>query len=386
MSDQSRHARQKSAFILFDPDLYKQSAMTPQDYPVAPHFNISFPDQYVAHVEINRPTKLNAFSPPMWSEIGAIFSTLSVDPDVRVVLLTGAGDRAFTAGLDVTSAMAEGPLSSTGTGDPARKAAILRRHIEDYQQYISKIEKCEKPVIAVLHGISYGLAIDMTCCCDVRLCAQDARFSVREVAIGLAADVGTLSRLPYAGVGMSWIKDVCLTGREFGADEAARVGFVSGVYPTKRDAVEKGRELARAIAANSPVAVQSTKEVINFSRDHTIADGKISDHDSLYIKAALLIPNVLRPQVSTMSRYGTLQRCRLKMSRTPCCRASKRQSRSLRNYEKQYPNHDTKPYRRRGRSGEKDHEIAKRYEDPGLCISTYNRCIFHGHLEALSFL
>nr|POF01234.1 delta(3,5)-delta(2,4)-dienoyl-coa isomerase, mitochondrial [Quercus suber] len=248
--------------------------MASQAYSAFPHFKITFPFPFVAHVEIHRPEKLNAFSPPMWDEIGRIFSLLSVDPDVRAVVLTGAGERAFTAGLDVTAAASEGPLTqSNAGGDAARKAAVLRRHIADYQAQITQIERCEKPVIAVLHGISYGLAIDMTCCCDVRICAAGTRFSVREVMIGLAADIGTLSRLPYAGVSMSWIKDVCLTAREFGAEEALRVGFVSSVFRDKQEAVEKALEMARTMAQMSPVAVQSTKEVINYSRDHTVADG-----------------------------------------------------------------------------------------------------------------
>jgi len=160
------------------------------------HFNVTFPAQYVAVVEINRPKKLNAFFQPMWVNLGAIFKKLSHDPDVRVVMLTAAGERAFTAGLDVQSASESGPLSRQhDIGDAARKATALRRHIQEFQDHVTEIEKCEKPVIAVMHGITFGLGIDMSTCCDVRICAKDTRFSVREVEIGLAADVGTLTRL-----------------------------------------------------------------------------------------------------------------------------------------------------------------------------------------------
>lgn len=125
-----------------------------------------------------------------------------------------------------------------------------------------------------VHGISYGAAIDLSTCCDIRLCAKDTIFSVREVAIGLAADLGTLTRLGHTGVPMSWIKDVCLTARDFDAQEALSMGFVSGVYESKTAAVERAMVLAKDIAAASPVAVQSTKAVINYSRDHTVADGE----------------------------------------------------------------------------------------------------------------
>ncbi|TKA76669.1 hypothetical protein B0A55_02611 [Friedmanniomyces simplex] len=237
------------------------------------HFNITFPSQHVAQVEINRPQKLNAFIEQMWIDLGAIFRKLSIDPDVRAVILTAVGDRAFTSGLDVQAASENGAVARTEHADPARKATAIRRHILDFQEDISAIEKCEKPVIAVLHGISYGLAIDMTTCCDIRICSRDTRFSVREVDIGLAADIGTLTRLPKANVPMSWVKEVCLTARDFGAEEALRVGFVSAVYESKGAALGKAVEMGRLLASKSPVAVQSTKQILNYSRDHSVADG-----------------------------------------------------------------------------------------------------------------
>ncbi|KAK4503902.1 hypothetical protein PRZ48_004817 [Zasmidium cellare] len=240
-------------------------------------FNVTFPHQYVAVVEIDRQKKLNSYTQQMFSDLGAIFSSLSLDPEVRAIVLTAAGERAFTAGLDVTAA-ASGPLTGEGMADQksedvARKAWSLRRHIKEIQDPVSEIEKCEKPVICVMHGISYGAAIDISTCADIRICSKDTRFSVREVAIGLAADVGTLTRLPKTSVSMSWIKDVCLTARDFGAKEALEVGFVSGVFEDKKAALERGLEIARDIANKSPVAVQGTKAVINYTRDHSVADG-----------------------------------------------------------------------------------------------------------------
>ncbi len=237
------------------------------------HFNITFPSQYVAQVEIARPQKLNAFIEQMWTDLGAIFRKLSVDPDVRAVILTAAGDRAFTSGLDVQAASQNGVLAQTEHADPARKALSIRRHILEFQRDITAIEECEKPVVAVMYGISYGLAIDMTVCCDIRICAEDTRFSVREVDIGLAADIGTLTRLPKANVPLSWTKEVCLTARDFDAGEALRVGFVSAVCESKSAALKKALEMATLLASKSPVAVQSTKQILNYSRDHSVADG-----------------------------------------------------------------------------------------------------------------
>lgn len=127
-------------------------------------------------------------------------------------------------------------------------------------------------MICVLHGICYGLAIDLSCCADVRLAAADARLAVKEVDIGLAADIGTLSRLPRLVASASWVKDVCLTAREFGAPEALSVGFVSQVHPSKAAALDAAVAMAALLASKSPVAVQGTKELLNHARDHTVQD------------------------------------------------------------------------------------------------------------------
>ena len=256
--------------------------MAPSDYPKQQYFNLTFPHPFVAHVEIARAEKLNAFTEPMVHSLGSIFKQLSSDPDVRAVVLSGAGPRAFTAGLDVQAASESGPLASAdsqvegGTAlDTARKAVLLRRHILQFQASVSLVEQCEKPVIAVLHGISYGIALDITTCCDVRFCSRDVRFAVKEVDIGLAADVGTLTRLPKANLPMSWVKEVSFTAREFGAEEALRVGLVSGVFDSREQTLEKALALARSIGEKSPIAVQATKEILNFSRDHSVQDGKL---------------------------------------------------------------------------------------------------------------
>lgn len=124
----------------------------------------------------------------------------------------------------------------------------------------------------MLHGYSLGLAIDMSTCADIRVCAKDTKFAVKEVDIGLAADIGTLSRLPKVVGNLSWVKDVAFSARIFGADEALKVGFVSHVLDTKEAAVEKAMKMAELLASKSPVAVQGTKELLNHARDHTVAE------------------------------------------------------------------------------------------------------------------
>ncbi|KAI9813668.1 MAG: putative secondary metabolism biosynthetic enzyme [Pycnora praestabilis] len=211
----------------------------------------------------------------MWLELHAIFENLSYSPSVRAIVLTGAGDKAFTAGLDVQAASQSGVLAQNGRKflDGARKATNIRRHIAEFQDCITALEKCEKPVICVLHGYTLGLGIDIATAADVRICASNTKFAIKEVDIGLAADIGTLTRLPKVVGSYSWVKDVCLTARIFGVEEALRVGLVSGVYEDKARAVEAGLKMAALIASKSPVAVQGTKELLNFSRDHNVQDG-----------------------------------------------------------------------------------------------------------------
>ncbi|QKX57553.1 uncharacterized protein TRUGW13939_04670 [Talaromyces rugulosus] len=236
------------------------------------HFNVTFPQEYVAHVETNRADKMNSFFEAMWVELRTIIDTLSRLPTVRAIVFSGAGDRAFTTGLDVKAA-SQGILGPSSTTDAARAASQMRRVIADFQDCVSSLERCEKPVIVVMHGYSFGLAIDLSTAADIRVCARDTKFSVKEVDIGIAADVGTLSRLPKVVGNYGWVKEVCLTARVFGAEEALRVGFVNSVLDTKKQAVDKAIELASLIASKSPVAVQGTKELLDFSRDHPVQDG-----------------------------------------------------------------------------------------------------------------
>ncbi|KAJ5328183.1 hypothetical protein N7452_008573 [Penicillium brevicompactum] len=265
------------------------------------YFTVQFPTdhKHVAHVEINRPERLNAFIEVMWLNLAKIFNKLSSDPSVRAIVLSGAGDKAFTAGLDVKAA-SEGLLSSETSTDPARKAATLRRHISEFQDCITAVERCEKPIVVALHGFSLGLAIDLSTATDVRLCARDSRFAVKEVDIGIAADIGTLSRLPKVVGNYGWVKEVALTAREFGAEEALRVGFVNAVYDTREATVAAALKLATLISSKSPVAVQGTKEILNYSRDHTVEDGL--RYTSVWNSAALQTQDVSAALLSGLQK------------------------------------------------------------------------------------
>ncbi|KAJ1643994.1 hypothetical protein LPJ64_004282 [Coemansia asiatica] len=236
---------------------------------------VSISAEGVAHVEINRPKALNAFSTQTWTEIGQCFTQFKSDGNVRCAVLSASG-RMFTAGLDLKEA-ATGPLATTSSSDDvsdrARRGYYHRLFILKFQDAISAIETCDKPVIAVVHGGCLGIGIDVISACDMRVASQDAYFIVKEVDIGMAADIGTLQRLPKIVGNDSWVREVCYTARKVSAQEAHVVGLVGSVHATRDEALEAAMGTAKLIASKSPVAVVSTKHLLNYSRDHTVQEG-----------------------------------------------------------------------------------------------------------------
>ncbi|KAL3789249.1 hypothetical protein HJC23_002834 [Cyclotella cryptica] len=169
-------------------------------------------------VALARPEKRNAINAIMWKEIGQAFRQLgTMGDDCRCILLIGQG-KGFCSGIDVTDEKFFSGLSNddsdNDTIDPARKSLAFRSQILEMQAAFSAVEECPVPVVAAIHGACVGAGIDLACCADVRLCSPSARFSVREVRLGLAADVGTLQRLPKLVGFSSRVRELCLTGGE----------------------------------------------------------------------------------------------------------------------------------------------------------------------------
>ncbi|CAP24165.2 Protein CBG02334 [Caenorhabditis briggsae] len=222
---------------------------------------------FVYKVSLNRPNKFNALNMEIWKEIGDCFQLIDEDPDCRVVILQGEGKH-FCSGLDL------GGVSflngDNDTDDSARKGRNIHRTIKFMQKQFTYIDECSKPVILAMHGYCLGAAIDIATACDVRVATKDAVLSVKEVDIGMAADVGTLNRLPKVVGNHSWIKDVCMTARHFSAGEALQFGLLSRVFDTREEMINDVTKMAKLIASKSPVGVQGTKNVLNYARDHSI--------------------------------------------------------------------------------------------------------------------
>ncbi|XP_022187912.2 LOW QUALITY PROTEIN: delta(3,5)-Delta(2,4)-dienoyl-CoA isomerase, mitochondrial [Nilaparvata lugens] len=226
---------------------------------------------FVYHVQLQRPDKYNAMNQTMWIEIGKCFQELAYNGDCRVIILSGIGKH-FTTGIDLMD-MSKIAAELADQDDVARRCKILNKMIHLYQDSITSLEKCNKPVIGAIHGACIGGGVDLICATDIRYCTEDAWFQVKEVDIGMAADVGTLQRLPRIVGSASFVNELAFTCRKLQASEAKESGLVSKVFNNVESLLQGAIELGVVIAEKSPVAVQGTKRNLIYSRDHTVQEG-----------------------------------------------------------------------------------------------------------------
>lgn len=241
------------------------------------HVVVEWPTPYVAEVKMNRPEKRNAMNMQLWQELGHVFGVhLQHHPKCRAILLTGAGP-VFSAGIDLSSSFISN-LQSSDSGDDgvewdgAHAAAKILRDGGAWQQAWLAINKCNKPVIACIQRGCFGAALEMVAFCDIRLCTSDAVFQAPEVDIGLAADIGGNQMLPKILGNDSLLREIMITGRKVSADEARAVGLVSRVLPSHAAMMAEAYAMAETIAAKSPLAVMGVKNMLNYTRDHTVED------------------------------------------------------------------------------------------------------------------
>ena len=226
-------------------------------------------EDHIATVRLNRPEKANAMNATMWQEIRKAFQWVDTTPEARVAVLQGEG-KLFTAGIDLQMMMAIGPQVQNDCDGRTREA--LRRVILDMQDTLTSLERCRKPVLAAIHGGCVGGGIDLITCADMRYCSSDAYFTIKEIDIGMTADVGTLQRLPKL-IGEGMARELAYTGRKFTAEEAREMRLVNRVYESREALYAGVHEMAATIASKSPLSVRGCKEMITYARDHSVADG-----------------------------------------------------------------------------------------------------------------
>lgn len=221
-------------------------------------------ENHVANVTLARVEALNALSLSFAAEIAAVFRELAANDDVRAIILCSKA-RIFCAGLDLKEVAG----GATGT---VKGVLDMIRNSQSLFDCCNFIEECPKPVIAAVHGKCIGGGLDIISACDIRLCTEDAVFCLKEANIGIVADMGVLQRLPMI-VGQGFAREMAFTAANYSARSVEKMGLVNAVYADQAGLMAAAQKLAAQIAANAPLGIRSTKEVLNYSRYVNVNEG-----------------------------------------------------------------------------------------------------------------
>jgi len=220
----------------------------------------------VAHLQLNRPERMNTMTPAFFPAVGDTVRALSDQGETRALVISSTGKH-FSAGmaLDVFA------------GDELALAAKTPRERLSFQQSLKKLMDCFSaldearfPIVCAIQGACVGGALDLATACDIRVCSADAFFTVQEISIGMAADLGVLQRLPKI-VPQGVAREMAYTGERVGAERALAIGLVNAVLADADAARERALAMARTIASKSPLAIVGTKLALNHARDHSTA-------------------------------------------------------------------------------------------------------------------
>src|SRR5713226_6189216 len=218
----------------------------------------------VALITLDRPDVLNAMNNQMRTELFEIFTRLRMDESVKVVVVTGGGDRAFSAGADIREFLE--PPTPTHFRE-SRKRLDFR----------SEMDRCSQPIIAAIRGYAFGGGLELALACDIRIASEDAQLGLTEVNLAIIPGGGGTQRLPRL-VGRGRALEMILTGARIDAREAWRIGLVERVVPAA-DVLAAARELARALTEKAPVALRYAKEAVVKGLELPLADGLRLEND-----------------------------------------------------------------------------------------------------------
>jgi len=214
----------------------------------------------VAYVTVNRPQVLNALNLPTWADLRAAFEDVRDDPTVRGVILTGAGDKAFIAGADIS--------------ELAHATALEARRSSRFgQEVLDLVENLGKPVIAAVNGFALGGGCETAMACTIRIAVESARFGQPEVKLGLVPGGGGTQRLPRL-VGKGRGLQLILSGEMISAQEAWRIGLVNEIVPTP-DLIAHAEAILKKIASNAPIAVKFSLEAVNRGLETSQSEGLV---------------------------------------------------------------------------------------------------------------
>lgn len=259
---------------MFDPADYKH-----------PEFIVKEIEPGFLNLQFNNPKTLNAFAESTWRGYEELLLKMDKDPDTKVILISSPIEKAFTSGLNLKAAA--GLLAGNdGSKQPKEVYTELHQHIVEFQKAIAVPATIRTPTICLMNGVSYGLAIDIASACTIRVATKDAKLSIREIKIGIVADMGSLQRLPRLVGNVSKLNQYALTGEIFSGDDALELGLVSKTYPDLKSAYEYCVELGIEINTSAYWAVKGTKHSIQqmtLGSNHQYGLDSIAEYNAVNI-------------------------------------------------------------------------------------------------------
>jgi enoyl-CoA hydratase len=232
-------------------------------------FDVSISDR-VAHLQLKRPDELNTMTPAFWDELPNIVGEIDAAASARVIVISSTG-RHFSAGMDLSVFTGGSAIGGGGATEEGRRRSELWMTVQHLQDSFTALERARMPVLVAVQGGCIGGAVDMVCAADARYASADAFFCIQEINIGMTADVGTLQRLPKL-IPEGVARELAYTGDRMPAQRALEVGLVNAVYEDHESLVAGVLDVAARIARRSPLAIWGTKEMLNFTRDHSVED------------------------------------------------------------------------------------------------------------------
>ncbi|KAH3684948.1 hypothetical protein WICPIJ_004080 [Wickerhamomyces pijperi] len=246
------------------------------------HFKITIPIPEIAYIQINRPKKRNCFTSQTWKEYQFIIEKLSTlklahdDGDtsnvdvIKVIILSGEGSH-FCSGIDISELSQFASVSPKSNNNDHQMSDLKKlKDLESFQNCISTPLRIDIPIIAITHGITYGLALDIIAACQIRLTTKDTQFAIKEIDLGIIADIGSLQRLPGLVNNISVLNELAYTGRGFNGDEALSLGLVSSVFDSKEQAFQYALELAKNMKQKYGPALKGTKKCLDSMTNDTV--------------------------------------------------------------------------------------------------------------------
>ena len=251
----------------------------------------------IAHIRFNRPEKRNSMNEDFWTMFPKEVEELDDSGEIRALIVSSSGPH-FSAGIDL-SMFKDDIVENETDNEMGRSRGYFLQQLRFLQNAVSCLEAARFPVVTAVQGGCIGGGIDLITAADIRICTKDAFFLIEEINVGLAADIGTIQRLPKiipAGIAREWT----MLGEKVSADRAKEVGLVSSLHDNHDEMMKNAFEIAEKLASKTPLAMWVTKETLNYSRDHTVKESL--ENVALWNAATLHKEDVMSTMMSKMQK------------------------------------------------------------------------------------